>query len=196
MVLKRRYELLLKEPSGWKKALIKIIHDIDERLKLLETGQVIDGIFSKVNHTHEFEYANINHNHDDLYSPLIHTHDTMCYVATFKLKGTSGMMAVKLKSTQVSLDSILLIEQGTGIDIVSIDGNYAIIDFNISESLVNKPLHLLYWTETGDIGTMNTNIDVSDVTGNLGSTVTLHSVVTDENNNLVNDGVVEYEIKE
>lgn len=46
---------LFKEPSGWKKALIKIINDIDERLKLLETGQVIDGIFSKVNHTHEFE---------------------------------------------------------------------------------------------------------------------------------------------
>lgn len=73
-MLKQSYQYLLETQSGFKTQVKKVIYDIDERLKGIQSGKLLEGIFSKVDHNHDANYSAINHRHDELYSNINHTH--------------------------------------------------------------------------------------------------------------------------
>ena len=172
MLLKNRYEKLLKDTVKFKKGLNTVINSIDERIDKTET---------------DLEEAQENfslktHNHDDTYSKLNHTHNGTGNIAMFTVDGTSGTTSIPIKGN-VSADGISFIENSEYFEVLDIVNGYAVIRYNVPQEDVEKIFSMMY--VNGDVEVTPTNyisVTVPDTDEpNLRITVT----VTDEENNPV-----------
>lgn len=220
-MLKQNYKEILKNPT-WKMNVIKILKDIDKRLKQLEKGEIFNLMFSPINHNHDERYSSISHSHNDVYSQLGHIHEqyvtandtvhnSMLFdghnVDEFSKSNHMHPMAcficpfmvhdtsgtTTITLTQNCSPANTLFIDGDYFEVVAVNADKAIISYDVPEEEINKIFHMIYWVEN-EFVLKDTNINTQDVIGNIGEDVTLYSIINDENNIPVEEGNVTYEI--
>lgn len=223
MVLKKSYKEILKDPASFKKNLIIIIRDINARLKKLESGEILMGIFSRTDHNHDLQYARIYHSHDERYSQITHTHeeyltseDTIDNALHLNGKEDTDFALKSHSHDRVCYMATFSVDDTTGnfpiktkypvnstnnvifmedyFNAVAVDNEYVIIEYDVPEDKINNVFHMMYWVENSIDGKRSSSVSMNDITGNLGEEVTLYSVIRDENNSPVSKGEFEYEI--
>lgn len=233
-MLNRSYKEILRNPTSFKRNVILILRDIDERLREL-TRKVDTASFSAVlsqyaklnhehtnyslkSHNHDLEYAFKVHTHseyvrrdDDIapdsmkldghssnyYSQKGHIHRNMLYVATFTLPTNDAGEYIVTTKFPVTTDTVMLKENIRGLYIAEVNENHVRVEYDLECRPDNVTFHLLYWTTTdGEEEKVGTDISMEDVNANVGDTITLESVTTDEYNDVVTTGEVEYTVFE
>ena len=217
-MLSKSYQALFKNPTGLHKTFKRIIIDIDERLKRLENGVALSGVFALVNHVHDDIYARINHKHDDYllknessvnsqhldnfpashFSVKGHFHKDCLYIKTFVIKNVNtGSVSVNLPF-DVSRQNVLVLED-IGLISFHIDNvvnNCVNLSYEFNKPSTVTRYHLLYWThkniESGELE--DVSINTHDINATQGETITLYSESVDADGNPISKGNVEYEV--
>ena len=204
-IVKKSYRTILKSPDGFKEKVIKILLDLDKRIKNITTIEELSTIFSKKDHTHDNSYSPIGHTHDERYSQINHTHNeyltrldmaeyapydhvhnNIMYITPFKISGGVSYVYCEIEPSNVLVLEDTQMEHFT---IEDIQGRYITVRFNGEPT--DKLYHLIYYQVTSE-AQQNVFMQVQNITANRGDEVTLYSRITDINNAPINEGEVTY----
>lgn len=222
-MLRKSYKTILSTETGFKKALKKVIYDIDERLKKITSGEALQDVFALKEHTHDSLYSVIGHVHDELYAPITHFHDdyvtklgtafnserlgmrkaneyalathTHSYIAyiTNFAVPTFNTGTVTVHTDSFASDYYIL-DKNDKFTLQKLNKDNIVLNYELGEDNTQTNFTLLYWNRFTEEETHNVTVHLDNFQCNLGEEADLTTTVTDVNNNPVTEGKVDYTI--
>lgn len=221
-MLRKSYKTILSTETGFKKALKKVIYDIDERLKKITSGEALQELYATKDHNHDSIYSLVGHQHEDLYSPLTHFHDQylektetafnsdrlgMLEADEYALKHhTHSHIAyvtpfvvptVNTGAVTIDLDmnptDVYVLDDNDKFQVENIISNTVRLSYELGEDNTKTSFILIYWNKYGE-NRQDTNVQLDNVEVHIGEENDITATVFDNNGNRVSEGVVDYSI--
>lgn len=219
LILDRSYKAILATSSGFHKQLKKVIFDIDERLKGVESLNIdslsgLSDLFALKTHTHD-EYVTeaeleedyvrnalnsqmLDYHRIDEFSLKGHKHDNIVYVANFTVPTIQTGSCTILTEIDMSHGDFYILNHNDNFSLTSKNENGLVLHYDFEEELTNTSFVCFYWNfaprENDEL--VGSNINVDDVYSVIDEPVDIVGYVTDDNNNPITEGNVNFEISD